>query len=312
MKKFLIALGLLFLAFPALAQLPGMEIAIGKTPVIGGVNTDCLNVTSGKVGQAACGAGTAADIKVGTTTVSSGTTTRILYDNVGVLGEYTLTGTGTVVAMQAAPTFSGTVTSGGNIVPSSNAGSALGTTSLAWGTSYIEQVISDTNLNLGANNSGYWRITGSAGNLTNIGSGTQTIGLSTGTGTSDTILSRAGAASWQLGAADVASGAVAQTLTFQGNTGSTTNGPLALIRGANGGSSTSVGGELRLEGGVSSAAAGTGGAVTIYTAPASAGNTPAAVATFGADKSTVLTGTLTAVIANVATTSAVCYNTGTG
>lgn len=96
----------------------------------------------------------------------------------------------------------------------------------------------------------------------------------------------------QFGAADVASGAIAQTLTFQGNTGSTTNGPLAIIQGAGGGSSTSVGGELRLQGGLSSAAAGTGGAVTIYTAPASAGATAALVATFGADKSTTLAGAL--------------------
>lgn len=44
-------------------------------------------------------------ITVGTTTIASGTTTRILYDNAGVLGEYTLTGTGTVVAMQTSPTF---------------------------------------------------------------------------------------------------------------------------------------------------------------------------------------------------------------
>lgn len=48
-------------------------------------------------------------LTVGTTTISSGTTTRILYDNAGVVGEYTLTGTGTVVAMQTAPTFLGTV-----------------------------------------------------------------------------------------------------------------------------------------------------------------------------------------------------------
>lgn len=46
-----------------------------------------------------------AGLTVGTTTITSGTTTRILYDNAGVLGEYTLTGTGTVVAMQTSPAF---------------------------------------------------------------------------------------------------------------------------------------------------------------------------------------------------------------
>lgn len=53
---------------------------------------------------------TAASLIVGTTVVSSGTSTRILYDNAGVLGEYTLTGTGTIVVMQASPTFTGSVT----------------------------------------------------------------------------------------------------------------------------------------------------------------------------------------------------------
>lgn len=45
------------------------------------------------------------NITIGTTTVTSGTTTRILYDNAGVVGEYTLTGTGTVVVMATSPTL---------------------------------------------------------------------------------------------------------------------------------------------------------------------------------------------------------------
>lgn len=44
-------------------------------------------------------------LTIGTTTISSGTTTRILYDNAGILGEYTITGTGTVVAMATSPSF---------------------------------------------------------------------------------------------------------------------------------------------------------------------------------------------------------------
>lgn len=46
-------------------------------------------------------------ITVGTTLVANGTTTRILYDNAGVLGEYTISGSGTIVAMAAGPTFTG-------------------------------------------------------------------------------------------------------------------------------------------------------------------------------------------------------------
>lgn len=49
-------------------------------------------------------------IVVGTTPISNGTNTRILYDNSGIVGEYTLTGTGTVVAMQTAPTFITSIT----------------------------------------------------------------------------------------------------------------------------------------------------------------------------------------------------------
>ncbi len=82
----------------------------------------------------------ASGITIGTTTITSGTTTRILYDNAGVLGEYTLTGSGTVVAMQTAPQLItpdigvGTGTSlaltGSGLAPfsltSTDAGAALG------------------------------------------------------------------------------------------------------------------------------------------------------------------------------------------
>lgn len=43
-------------------------------------------------------------ITIGTTTVTSGTNTRILFDNSGVVGEYTISGTGNV-AMTTSPTF---------------------------------------------------------------------------------------------------------------------------------------------------------------------------------------------------------------
>jgi len=48
---------------------------------------------------------TAAGITVGSTTVTGGTDTRVLRVNGSVLGEYTITGTGTVVAMQTSPSF---------------------------------------------------------------------------------------------------------------------------------------------------------------------------------------------------------------
>jgi hypothetical protein len=48
--------------------------------------------------------GAATDLTVGSTTVTSGTTTRVLYNNAGVLGEYTISGTGNV-AMTTSPVF---------------------------------------------------------------------------------------------------------------------------------------------------------------------------------------------------------------
>ena len=46
----------------------------------------------------------ASSIVIGTTAITSGTTTRVLYDNAGVIGEYTISGTGSV-AMTTSPTF---------------------------------------------------------------------------------------------------------------------------------------------------------------------------------------------------------------
>jgi hypothetical protein len=56
----------------------------------------------------ALGSGGGGGITIGTTTITSGTNTRVLYNNAGVVGEYTITGTGNVV-MSAAPTLTGRV-----------------------------------------------------------------------------------------------------------------------------------------------------------------------------------------------------------
>jgi hypothetical protein len=53
--------------------------------------------------------GAASGLTVASSAITSGTTTRVLYDNSGVLGEYTITGTGNVV-MSASPTLTGTIT----------------------------------------------------------------------------------------------------------------------------------------------------------------------------------------------------------
>lgn len=63
-------------------------------------------------------------ITIGTTTITSGTNTRILYNNSGVVGEYTITGTGTVAVMQNSPTLTTPTLSGK--VPSYNGVSTTG------------------------------------------------------------------------------------------------------------------------------------------------------------------------------------------
>ena len=76
------------------------------------------NITCG----GSCGGG-GGGLTVGTTTITSGTNTRVLYNNSGVVGEYTITGTGNVV-MSASPTLTGTI-SAAVINQTSNSATAL-------------------------------------------------------------------------------------------------------------------------------------------------------------------------------------------
>lgn len=106
MKRIVVALLAILMAFPALAQVPGgSEIRIGNTPVIGGTTGQCLYKNGNVVGAQACGAGTAADITVGTTTVTGGSNGNLLGKAAGVLSVFTTSGSGTVVALTAGPTF---------------------------------------------------------------------------------------------------------------------------------------------------------------------------------------------------------------
>lgn len=83
------------------------------------------NNGSGTLSWAAAGGG----ITIGTTTITSGTNTKVLFNNSGVVGEYTITGTGNV-AMSASPTFTGTVaaaalTASSTITQTSNSATAF-------------------------------------------------------------------------------------------------------------------------------------------------------------------------------------------
>lgn len=101
-----------FLDLPVDVGTAGQVLAI-RSVAIGVVTTEWIT-PSGSSG-----------LTVGTTTIASGTTTRILYDNAGVLGEYSISGTGNV-AMTTSPAFTTpslgaatyTTLSGGNITDS--------------------------------------------------------------------------------------------------------------------------------------------------------------------------------------------------
>lgn len=114
----------------------------------------------------------ASGITIGTTTITSGTDTRILYNNAGVVGEYTLTGTGTVVAMQTAPTFATSIITP-SVLATANDSGALG----ASGTAFSDLFLASgavINFNAGAST-----LTHSLNTLTIGGSGATTLALGT-------------------------------------------------------------------------------------------------------------------------------------
>lgn len=94
------------------------------------------------------GGGGSGSLTVGTSTITSGTTTRVLYDNAGVLGEYSVSGTGTTVPLTAGPTFTGTlaatnITASGAIM--AGAGNQLGWSTRSRMSSAIDGNIALTN-----------------------------------------------------------------------------------------------------------------------------------------------------------------------
>jgi hypothetical protein len=76
----------------------------GSTQCVHANSSGILSGTGSDCGSGGGGSG----ITIGTTTITSGTDTRVLFDNAGVVGEYIITGTGNVV-MSASPTLTGTI-----------------------------------------------------------------------------------------------------------------------------------------------------------------------------------------------------------
>ena len=69
--------------------------------------TITINSTSCTLGASCTISASAGSITVGTTLIGSGTDKRILYDNAGTLGEYSVSGTGTTIPTTTGPTITG-------------------------------------------------------------------------------------------------------------------------------------------------------------------------------------------------------------
>jgi hypothetical protein len=126
---------------------------------------------------------TAASMTVGITDVIGGTSARVLFDNAGVLDEYTISGTGSV-AMTAGPTFTGTI-GGVNAVLSGSlslGGATIGGNVLAVKGPTAIQSNSSTALAVGANGATNPVLTVD-GSRTNQATGLQIVGNAAGSGT---------------------------------------------------------------------------------------------------------------------------------
>jgi len=99
-----------FLYMMGMAGAPsGVPVAItGEVPMVYDTVNDSLKVYNGGSWKNV-GTGGSGNLTVGTTSITSGTTTRVLFDNAGALGEYSISGTGNV-AMTAAPSFTSGMT----------------------------------------------------------------------------------------------------------------------------------------------------------------------------------------------------------
>lgn len=118
-----------------------LSIAAAKTLTVSNTltftGTDSSSVNFG-AGGTVMYTGGATSLTIGSTTIASGTTTRILYDNAGTLGEYTLTGTGTVVVMATSPTFTTGATTP-QLLATANDSGALGAAGTAFSDLFLAE-----------------------------------------------------------------------------------------------------------------------------------------------------------------------------
>jgi hypothetical protein len=211
------------ITYNAAGQLTGVSSAT-ITPAVGSITglgtgvATALGNTAGGAGGFALQGGSAAAITVGTTTIGSGSTTNIEYNNAGVLGEYTISGTGTVVAMTASPTFTGTVNvaalTASGLLGTSSAGSALAPSLFVGNSTTGCYSISTTAFGCSVNGTSRWDFGATASATLTLNGNTNVLGNLVLSAAARGILTSPAAGSVQLGAGDAAS-PVAQTLRAQ-------------------------------------------------------------------------------------------------
>lgn len=214
----------------------------GLLPSFGSAQTIVSNSSSGG------GSG----ITIGTTTITSGTSGRVLYDNAGVVGELTTTGSGSVV-LATSPTLvtptlgvaAGTSLALGGATIGSNALAVTGTANISGNTTVGGRVIT-TSINNPATNSEIDFTTNTLTYFANTHVFTTSVG-----GIAGTPISIPVSATLQLGAADAAA-PVAQTLQVQSVVAGTTN---------------TAGADFSIYGSKSTGT-GAGGSLKFYTSPA--------------------------------------------
>lgn len=155
------------------------------TPDTNSASASGVTSLGGMTGDIACGTGlsctgnnvsvTSVPLIVGSTVINSGTNTRVLYDNSGSLGEYSISGSGSV-AMTTSPTFSTSV-----IVNGTETVSSTSATALSVGANGATNPALSVDASVASSATG-WKITSNAAGaangaqLTVISSGTNEIG----------------------------------------------------------------------------------------------------------------------------------------
>lgn len=243
-------------------------------------------------------------ITIGTTTITGGTNTRVLFDNSGVVGEYAITGTGSVV-MSASPSLSGTlsfpdgstwssvgavVASASTFLPGTTNTQDFGSGSAQWRTLFAQNVNNQVGV-LGLESGGtiYAAIgNGATGGVAVASNGVFAWGSTTAASTIDTGLSRdsagvidfgSGAQGSTAGAWKATNGTLSGTLTYGGVTLSssvTGTGSMVLsaspsFSGTTAFASQTSTGTGTFQTSVASSAGGTGTAAILFSSTASFG-----------------------------------------